>query len=80
MISVLTAAVLLSSGAAMAETTNSAAPSAKPAVVATHAKAKSQHVATVQSDKSKKCSANADAKNLHGKERKSFRHACMKAA
>ena len=32
------------------------------------------------SAKSKECSAKADAQNLHGKERKAFRHECKKAA
>ena len=82
LISMLTAAVLLSSGAAMAaDSTGSAVPVAKPAVTAAApAKVKTPKIASIQSEKSKKCSADADAKSLHGKERKSFRHACMKAA
>lgn len=82
LISMLTAAVLLSSGAAMAaDSATSAVPVAKPAVTAAvPAKVQAPKIASVQNDKSKKCSADADLKNLHGKERKSFRHACMKAA
>ncbi len=33
-----------------------------------------------RSEKSKKCSADADAQHLHGKPRKEFRKTCMKAA
>ena len=88
LISMLTAAVLLSSGVAMAEVAKPATtPAAKPAVTApaktaviTPAKTKHTHIAGVRSEKSLKCSADADAKSLHGKERKMFRHACMKAA
>ena len=88
LISMLTAAVLLASGAAMAEVAKPIdKPVAKTAVttpaktaVITPAKTKHAHVASVRSEKSLKCSADATAKSLHGKERKMFRHACMKAA
>ncbi len=45
-----------------------------------HASAHSKkwvHVASVRSELSKKCSAEANAKNLHGKERRAFRHQCI---
>ncbi len=35
------------------------------------------HMASVRSELSKKCSAEADAKNLHGKDRRVFRHHCI---
>jgi hypothetical protein len=77
MISVLASAFLLSAGVAMAEETK---PVPAPASTASTAKPAKMKHAAVHSDKSKKCSADADAKNLHGKERKTFRKACMKAA
>lgn len=80
LISMLTVAALLSSGAAIAETAKVVTPTAKPAVATAPAKVKAPHVATARSEISKKCSADADVKNLHGKERKTFRHTCMKAA
>lgn len=80
LMSMLTAAVLISSGAAFAETAAPAKPVATLAAVTAPAAKKMQHVAGVQSEKSKKCSADADLKNLHGKERKEFRRACLKAA
>lgn len=45
------------------------APAAKPAAAAPAAR----------TAKSKECSAQADQKGLHGKERKKFRDACKKA-
>jgi len=45
-----------------------------------HAKAKDPAAVAAQSEKSKKCSADADAKKLHGKARREFRKTCMKAA
>jgi hypothetical protein len=60
---------LLSGGVAVAQT---AAPAAKPA--ATAAKPKKERTA-----KSLECSKQADAKGLHGKERKKFRAECKKA-
>lgn len=77
MLSILASAMLLSAGAAMAEETKPAPATTNAAATAKPAKVKH---ASVQSEKSKKCSADADAKNLHGKERKTFRKACMKAS
>ena len=74
-ISAVAAALLFTSGAAFA-----AEQSSSPAAHATHATAHAKtkaHTASVQSEKSKKCSAEADAQKLHGKERKAFRKSCM---
>ena len=60
---------LLSGGVAVAQT---AAPAAKPA--ATAAKPKKE-----RTSKSIECSKQADAKGLHGKERKKFRAECKKS-
>jgi hypothetical protein len=60
---------LLSGGVAVAQT---AAPAAKPAAAA---KMKAPRTA-----KSIECSKQADAKGLHGKERKKFRAECKKGA
>jgi len=60
---------LLSGGVAVAQT---AAPAAKPA--ATAPKPKKERTA-----KSIECSKQADAKGLHGKERKKFRAECKKS-
>jgi hypothetical protein len=60
---------LLSGGVAVAQT---AAPAAKPAAAA---KMKAPRTA-----KSIECSKQADAKGLHGKERKKFRSECKKGA
>ncbi len=66
-------ASLLVSGAAFAQTT---APAAKPDAAATTAKkAPKEHSA-----ESLECSKQADAKGLHGKERKKFRSECIKSA
>jgi psiF repeat len=51
----------------------SATTAAKPAVKASGANLKKP-----QTPEAAACSADADAKNLHGKERKKFRAACMK--
>ena len=81
LMSIAAAAILMTSGAAFAaDTANDSAKPAPQAAVSTPAKAKVQHHTSVQSELSKKCSADADAKKLHGKERKIFRKACMKAA
>ena len=69
------AALMLTAGGAYAAETKSADATAKPAATTTAPKAKAE-----RSEKSKKCSADADAKGLHGKPRKQFRKACMKAA
>lgn len=77
LLSLIAAAAVLTSGAAISEAAPKAAANApaKPAVHATTTK-----VATVHSEKSKKCSADADAQHLHGKARKAFRRTCLKAA
>lgn len=74
----LAAAALLSTAAVAEETGGTSKPVPKPAA-STTAPAKTKS-ATVQSEKSKKCSADADAKHLHGKERKAFRKECLKSA
>jgi invasion protein IalB len=68
------ASVLLMSSAAFAQT---AAPAAAPATApaATAPMAKKPHSAA-----SLECSKEADAKGLHGKERKKFRSECKKTA
>ena len=62
---------------------------ASPALAQTTAPAKSDTAAPAASDKkmakprtaaSRECSKEADAKGLHGKERKKFRAECKKAA
>jgi hypothetical protein len=62
---------LLSTGAAHAQ---SAAPAVK-----TEAAAKPAKTAKPRTAKSLECSKQADAKGLHGKERKKFRSQCKKA-
>ncbi|MCB1484608.1 MAG: phosphate starvation-inducible protein PsiF [Hyphomicrobiaceae bacterium] len=73
-ISAVAAAFLLTSGAAFAA--DQAPATAAPATHATKT-TKKPHTASVQSEKSKKCSSEADAQKLHGKERKAFRKSCM---
>ncbi len=70
-------ASLLLTGAAFAQTTAPAAPApaAKTAPAPKAAKAPMVHSAA-----SVECSKQADAKGLHGKERKKFRSECKKAA
>ena len=65
---------LLVSGAAYA--TEAAAPAATPSPTATSAAAKPDKAATEA--RSQECSKEADAKGLHGKERKKFREKCKK--
>ena len=70
------AAFLLLAGGALAAdqaATTAATKPAKTASMAHHTK-----TASVQSEKSKKCSAEANEKKLHGKARKAFRKDCMK--
>jgi hypothetical protein len=55
-----------------------AAPVTAPATTAKPAAAAKPF--TPKTEISKKCSADADAKKLHGTERKKFRATCMKAA
>jgi hypothetical protein len=64
------ASVLLMSSAALAQT---AAPAAAPA-------AKMDKKPVVHTAASLECSKEADAKGLHGKERKKFRSDCKKQA
>ncbi|MGZ9724066.1 PsiF family protein [Rhizobium miluonense] len=61
--------------AATAATTNAAKPAATTTTAAKPAAADAQKQAI-----SKKCSADADAKGLHGKDRKKFREQCKTAA
>jgi invasion protein IalB len=63
-------ASLFLTGSAFAQTTPAAAPAAAPA-----AKTPKVHTAA-----SLECSKEADAKGLHGKERKKFRSECKKGA
>ncbi len=65
-------ASLLVTGTAIAQTT---APAAKSDTKAATTKAPKQHSA-----ESLECSKQADAKGLHGKERKKFRSECIKSA
>ena len=65
------AASLLIAGSAFAQTTTPA-PGASPAPAAADKKPRSAA--------SLECSKEADAKGLHGKERKKFRSECKKAA
>ena len=64
--------MLAFSGVAFAETPAAPAPAA-PAAAAATPKAKAPMTA-----KAKECSTQADAKGLHGAERKKFRAACKK--
>ena len=67
-------ASLLVSGAAFAQT---AAPAAKSDAAATTDK---KAAPKAHSAESLECSKQADAKGLHGKERKKFRSECIKSA
>lgn len=86
LIPLATAALILASGAVSAQTTSAPAPT-KPAVTApaapaaSTAKPKAAAAGPAKAERSAKsldCSKQADAKTLHGKERKKFRAACMK--
>ncbi len=73
---VAAAASLMLAGSAFAQTTAPATPSAKTAPAKMEApKAKPERTAA-----SLECSKQADAKGLHGKERKKFRSDCKKTA
>ena len=73
-LAVVALASLLATGTAFAQTAAPAAKTdAKP--TATDKKAPKEHSA-----ESLECSKQADAKGLHGKERKKFRSECMKTA
>ncbi|QOG16332.1 MULTISPECIES: PsiF family protein [Bradyrhizobium] len=71
-LAVVALASLLASGTAFAQT---AAPAAKAEATTTDKKAPKEHSA-----ESLECSKQADAKGLHGKERKKFRSECIKTA
>jgi invasion protein IalB len=71
-----TLAALLMTGAAFAQTP---APAPKDATK-TESKAPSAEEKKARSAASLECSKQADAKSLHGKERKTFRRQCMKEA
>jgi invasion protein IalB len=72
-LAVVAVASLFATGAAFAQT---AAPAAKTdAAATTDKKAPKEHSA-----ESLECSKQADAKGLHGKERKKFRSECIKTA
>ena len=70
------ASILLMSSA-FAQTTAPAAPTATPAPKMAPAEKKAEKPRTAAS---LECSKEADAKGLHGKERKKFRSECRKAA
>jgi psiF repeat len=70
-------ASLLLMGSAFAQTT---APAATPAAPAAAPAAKMDKKPVVHTAASLECSKEADAKGLHGKERKKFRSDCKKAA
>ena len=67
--------IATSASAQMATTTTTTKMAGKPAVTTTH---KGPVPMAQRSEISKTCSAQADAKNLHGKDRSKFRRACMK--
>jgi hypothetical protein len=70
-------ASLLVTGSAFAQTT---APAAKSDTKATTAATTEKKAPKEHSAESVECSKQADAKALHGKERKKFRSECMKSA
>ena len=70
-------ASLLLMGSAFAQTT---APAATPAAPAAAPAAKMDKKPVVHTAASLECSKEADAKGLHGKERKKFLSDCKKAA
>jgi psiF repeat len=71
-LAVVAIASLFATGTAFAQT---AAPAAKTDAATTDKKAPKEHSA-----ESLECSKQADAKGLHGKERKKFRSDCIKTA
>jgi hypothetical protein len=73
-LAVVALASLLSTGIAFAQTT---APAAKTGAAATADKTAPKKE---RSAESLECSKQADAKGLHGKERKKFRSECIKSA
>jgi hypothetical protein len=80
----LAAALVMTASGAYAAETKPADATTKPAATSTASTASTASTKKVtkaeRSAKSKACSAEADAKKLHGKARKAFRKTCMKAA
>jgi psiF repeat len=74
-LAVVALASLFATGTAFAQTTTPAAKSDTAAATTTDKKAPKEHSA-----ESLECSKQADAKGLHGKERKKFRSDCIKSA
>ncbi|KYG22278.1 phosphate starvation-inducible protein PsiF [Bradyrhizobium sp. AT1] len=70
-------AALLATGAAFAQT---AAPAAKTETKTDSAATADKKAPKERSSESLECSKQADAKGLHGKERKKFRSECIKSA
>jgi phosphate-selective porin len=79
-IAIAAVASLMLAGAASAQTP-APATSAAPATTAapTSSTAPAEKTAKPRTDVSLECSKQADAKKLHGKERKTFRSACKKS-
>jgi hypothetical protein len=76
-------ALALAAGVAHAQTPPPAAPATAPAAkpaAAPATTAPAAKEAKARTPESLKCSADADAKKLHGSERKKFREKCMKDA
>jgi hypothetical protein len=72
-VAAVAAACLSMPGVVAAQTTTAKKPAAS-----TMAAAPKPATMDAKAAKSKECSAQADAKGLHGKERKKFREACKK--
>ncbi|MGY3618744.1 PsiF family protein [Bradyrhizobium sp. USDA 10063] len=72
-----TALAFLLTGTAFAQTT---APAPKDTTAKTETKAPMPEEKKARSAASLECSKQADAKSLHGKERKKFRRECLKEA
>ena len=68
----------LVAGPALAQTAAPAKPAVPAAVTAPAATTPAATSKAARSAKSVDCSKQADAKNLHGKARKTFRNTCMK--
>jgi hypothetical protein len=77
----VTFAALLLTGTAFAQTTTPApAPASPPSAAKTAPAPKMAKAKPEMSAESKECSAEADAKGLHGKERQKFRAKCKREA
>ena len=74
----LAAALMMTAGGAIAAETKPAPDTANAQKVTTAPAAKPDAKKVMHSEKSLKCSAEADTKQLHGKARKEFRKTCMK--